>query len=189
MTLLTGVVYPLVVTEIAKGLFPDKVSGSLLKSPKGDIIGSSLIGQKFTQPIYFQGRPSAGDYATVASGASNKGATSADLKKSVEDRIAYWKSTALLNNAGNESEKISIKIPDELLFASGSGLDPHLSPATVLFQVKGVAKARHFNDAQTEKLKKLIESMTEKPQFGILGQERINVLLLNIELDKNGASF
>jgi K+-transporting ATPase ATPase C chain len=177
--------YPLVVTGISKGLFQDKASGSILKSAKGDVIGSSLIGQKFTRPIYFQGRPSAGDYATVASGASNKGPTSADLKKAVEDHIAYWKPAAFLNNPGNGT----VKIPDELLFASGSGLDPHLSPEAVLFQVNSVAKARSFNDTQKEKLVKLVETLTEKPQFGFLGQTRVNVLLLNLELDKAGANF
>ncbi len=173
MTLICGGVYPLLVTGIAGAAFPEKAQGSLIYNNKGEAIGSALLAQKFRDENYFWPRPSAGDYATVASGASNKGPTSADLKKSVDERIAALKDTAR-----------GEKIPADLLFASGSGLDPHISQGAARLQVKRIAAARKFDGAKTASLYALVERMTEEPQWGVFGEQRINVLLLNIALDK-----
>jgi K+-transporting ATPase ATPase C chain len=163
LTALTGFAYPLVVTGIARIAFHDAATGSLVK--QGDqAIGSALLAQKTESPKYFWPRPSGGDFATVASGASNKGPTSADLVKSIDER----------------REKFGKAAPDELLTASGSGLDPHLSPQAALHQVARVAQARQL---PREKVAALIDEMTEPPQLGFLGEARVNVLTLNLALD------
>lgn len=173
MTVICGAIYPLLVTGIAQAAFPEKANGSLVHNAKGEPVGSALLAQKFRNDRYFWPRPSAGDYATVASGASNKGPTSADLKASVDERRAVLKNTA----AGNP-------IPADLLFASGSGLDPHISIEAARFQVNRIATARKFDSAKKALLYALIEHMTEEAQWAIWGEARINVLLLNIETDK-----
>lgn len=173
MTLICGGLYPLLVTGIAQMAFADKAEGSLVYNAKGEPVGSALLAQKFRDEKYFWTRPSAGDYATVASGASNKGPTSADLKKSIDERR-----TALAKTAGSKV------IPADMLFASGSGLDPHISTKAARLQVDRVAAARKFDAAKTASLLALTESMTEGAQWGIFGQPRVNVLLLNIALDK-----
>lgn len=173
LTIICGGIYPLLVTGIALAAFPEKAQGSLVYNSKGEAIGSALLAQKFRGDRYFWPRPSAGDYATVASGASNKGPTSADLKKSVAERRA-----ALKDTAGKD------QIPADMLFASGSGLDPHISKEAARMQVKRVAAARKFDGAKTASLYALIENVTEEPQWGIWGEFRVNVLLLNIVLDQ-----
>ncbi|MBX3721852.1 MAG: potassium-transporting ATPase subunit KdpC [Turneriella sp.] len=175
LTLLCGAVYPLLVTGIAQAAFPDKANGSVVYNTKGEAVGSSLIAQKFRDEKYFWPRPSAGDYATVASGASNKGPTSADLKKSIDERKAALAGTAKAAGAD---------IPGDMLFASGSGLDPHISKASARFQVKRIATARKFDGAKTAALYALVDRLTESPQWGVFGEERVNVLLLNLELDR-----
>jgi K+-transporting ATPase ATPase C chain len=163
LTLLTGVVYPLVVTGISKVLFAKQANGSLVTD--GDrLIGSELLAQKFDSPRYFWPRPSGADYATVASGASNKGPTSADLVKSLDERRA----------------KFGPDAPGDLLTASASGLDPHLSPAAARSQVDRVARERKVS-ATT--LDGLVEGLTEPPQWGIFGEPRVNVFALNRALD------
>lgn len=175
MTLLTGVIYPILMTGIAQLSFRSKANGSLiLKDSK--IVGSELIGQKFDSSIYFWSRPSATGYNPVPSGASNYGPTSDTLKKLVDARG--------LNFASANSLPIGMAIPKEMVFASGSGLDPHISPAAAMFQVERIVMARHFDESQKQNLIEAVKSLTEKPQFMILGEDRINVLLLNIELDK-----
>lgn len=173
LTIICGGLYPLLVTAIAQAAFPEKAHGSLVYNSKGEAVGSALLAQKFRTDRYFWPRPSAGDYATVASGASNKGPTSADLKKSVDERRAALKVTA-----GNE------QIPADMLFASGSGLDPHISKEAARFQVKRISAARKFDGAKTASLYALLEEMTEGAQWGIWGETRVNVLLLNMALDK-----
>ena len=163
-TLLTGVVYPLIVTGVGKAFFQKQASGSLVVSD-GKIIGSELLAQKFDDPRYFAPRPSTADYATVASGASNKGPTSADLVKSIAERRTKF---------GNDA-------PGDLLTASGSGLDPHISPAAARFQVPRVAAERRV---QPEKISVLVTQFTEPPQLGFLGEARVNVFALNRALDE-----
>ncbi len=173
LTLICGGLYPLLVTGIAQAAFADKAGGSLVYNAKGEPVGSALLAQKFRAEKYFWPRPSAGDYATVASGASNNGPTSADLKKSVDERRATLAATA-----GKTA------IPADLLFASGSGLDPHISGDAARLQMNRVSLARKFDGAKTASLLALVEQMTEKPQWGIWGNSRVNVLLLNMALDK-----
>ncbi len=176
MTILTGVLYPLVVTGIGQGLFSDKANGSILKGTQNQAIGSELLAQKFDSAIYFQSRPSACDYGTVASGASNKGPTSEALQKAVQERRAAFRAS---NNLASTQA-----VPSDMAFASGSGLDPHISPESAILQVPRVAKARTYNEAQTQALKQLVERAVESPQFGILGVARVNVLKLNMALDR-----
>lgn len=162
-TLLTGVLYPLAVTGIAKLIFPKQAAGSLITSG-GKIVGSGLLAQKFEDPKYFWPRPSAANYATVASGASNKGPTSVDLQNAV---------------AGNRA-KFGDDAPVDLLTASASGLDPHISPEAALQQAARVATARKLPRQQVEDL---VAKFTEPPQFGVLGEPRVNVLGINLALD------
>jgi K+-transporting ATPase ATPase C chain len=163
LTILTGIIYPLSVTGFAKVLFPRQANGSLLIK-NGKIIGSELIAQKFADPKYFWPRPSGADYATVASGATNKGPTSADLLKAINDRRKQMGGDA----------------PSDLLTASGSGLDPHISPATAKFQVTRVAAAR---GVPASKIAALVDALIEPAQLGVLGEPRVNVLALNRALD------
>jgi len=173
LTLVCGVIYPALVTAISQALFFEKANGSLIKNAQGEIIGSELLAQKFIDARYFWPRPSAGNYATVASAASNKGPTSADLKKSIEERRANLKSTS-----------VTAEIPPDMLFASGSGLDPHVSKEGARFQVNRIAAIRKFNDAQKASLYATIEQMVEGRTWGIWGEERVNVLRLNLALDR-----
>jgi K+-transporting ATPase ATPase C chain len=176
MTILTGIVYPLVMTGVAQMTFPSKANGSLIKKD-GKIIGSELIGQKFDSTIYFWSRPSAIDYNPIPSGASNLGPTSDKLKKQVvERRISF----ATMNTITDTTA-----IPKEMLFASASGLDPHISQKAALLQVDRVAKARNFSIIQKQNLVQIVKNLTETPQFKVLGEERVNVLILNLELNKS----
>lgn len=176
MTLITGIVYPLTVTGIAQGFFNAKANGSVLKSSQNQALGSELLAQKFDSTIYFQSRPSACDYGTVASGASNKGPTSKALQDLVQERRAAFRTTNGLAAAQ--------AVPSDMAFASGSGLDPHISPEAARRQVARIAKARTFDAAKTQALQKLVDDAVESPQFGIFGQERVNVLKLNIALSQ-----
>jgi len=164
ITLLTGVIYPLAMTGVAQLLFPKQANGSRIIE-NGKLVGSDLIAQKFESPKYFWPRPSAADYATVASGASNKGPTSADLKKSIEER----------------REKFGTEAPVDLLTASGSGLDPHISPEAARLQIPRVASARNMS---IQKITALVDQTIEQPQLGFLGEPRVNVLQLNRALDQ-----
>jgi len=174
-TVLCGIAYPLFITGIAQAVFPKQANGSLIVQDN-KVIGSELIGQKFDSEIYFWSRPSATDYSAMPSGGSNYGPTSSKLKQLVADRTAQW----IKSNPTSDPEKI----PSEMLLASASGLDPHISPKAALLQVDRIVKARNFDNNQKQKLVKLIASETESPQFNVLGETRINVLILNIELDK-----
>jgi potassium-transporting ATPase KdpC subunit len=175
MTILTGIAYPLIITGIGQVIFPYKTNGSLIRLD-GKVTGSELIGQAFDSSGYFWSRPSACGYNPLPSGASNLGPTSAKLKAQVYRRKQAFSKSNGLN--GTES------IPPEMLFASGSGLDPHISPSAARIQVARIAKERNFNRNQTDQIYGCINKLTENPQFGLLGEERINVLLLNIELHK-----
>ncbi len=174
MTVLTGVIYPFFMTGVAQLAFPARANGSLVKEG-GKIIGSELIGQKFDSSIYFWSRPSAIDYNPIPSGASNLGPTSDKLKKQVAERRKLF---AINNSIADTSA-----IPKEMLFASGSGLDPHISPEAALLQLNRVAKARNLNETQKQKVEQLIKNKTEEPQFFLFGEPRINVFKLNLALD------
>jgi len=177
MTILTGLVYPVVMTGLAQITFPSKANGSLIvKDHK--IIGSKLIGQKFDSTIYFWSRPSANDYNPIPSSASNYGPTSAVLKQQVEARRHMF---AVKNDIRD-----TISIPKEMIFASGSGLDPDISPEAAMLQLKRVAYGRKFNESQKLKTLMLIKSLTKGPQFSIFGEPRINIFQLNLALDNLG---
>jgi len=176
-TILTGIIYPLLITGIAQMAYPSKANGSLIVKDN-KIVGSELIGQQFDSTIYFSSRPSAICYNPLPSGGSNYGLTNAKLKNLVDERK---KKFILFNQLDS-----TIEIPSEMLFASASGLDPHISPKAALLQIDRIVKARNFNSDQKQNLEKIINELTELPQFRILGQTRINVLKLNLELDKIG---
>jgi K+-transporting ATPase ATPase C chain len=170
--LLCGI-YPAVVWLVAQGIFPDQANGSLV-SVKGQVIGSSLLSQKFTGPSYFHPRPSAaGDgYDAVNSGGSNLGPTSQKLIDAVKERIAAYRAE---NNLTPE-----ILIPADAVTASGSGLDPHISVKNALLQASRVARVRGVGE---EALRKKILSHTEGRDLGIFGEPRVNVLMLNLDMD------
>ena len=173
-TLVTGLAYPLLVTGLGQLLFPVQANGSLILDPAGQPAGSALIGQRFDAPQYFWGRPSATSpypYNGAASSGSNLGPTNPALIDAIRARVQTHAS------AGQQSRK---PIPVDLVTASGSGLDPHISPAGAAYQAPRVARARGINP---ERLRELIESHTEGRQWGILGEPRVNVLTLNLALD------
>jgi potassium-transporting ATPase KdpC subunit len=174
-TILTGIVYPLLVTGIAQVVFPEKANGSLIVI-NNKTIGSELIGQCFDSKIYFSSRPSAISYNPLPSGGSNYGLTNPKLKSIVSERRDQF-------IAFNQLDTLNV-IPAEMLFASASGLDPHISREAALLQVERIVKYRYLTEAQHEEVTNLINNLTEEPQFHLLGQERINVLLLNLSLDR-----
>jgi K+-transporting ATPase ATPase C chain len=172
MTIALGVLYPLAVWGIGQVIFPHQANGSLIKNAGGETIGSELIGQNFTGTGYFRSRPSAAGngYDAGASGGSNLGPTSQKLI----DRIKTGAETL-------QAENPSQAIPADLATTSGSGLDPHISPAAAEFQIPRVAKERNISETD---LRNIVARFTEGRQFGIFGEPRVNVLLLNLELDR-----
>jgi len=172
---LTGLAYPLVMTRIAKVLFPRQSEGSFVSDDAGKVVGSELLAQGFSNPAYFQPRPSAAGekgYDALASGGSNLGPTS----KKLRDQAA-----ALADQLAKNNPDASGPVPVELVTASGSGLDPHLSPAAALWQVPRVAKAR---GVAAERIRALVEESVEGRDLGVLGEPRVNALLLNLTLDR-----
>jgi K+-transporting ATPase ATPase C chain len=180
-TFVTGVAYSIVITSIAQLLFKDQANGSLVVRD-GTIIGSALLAQQFQGTNYFWPRPSACTYGTgpaglVASSGSNLGPTSAPLQTNVMNNVAAFIS-------GNNLPTNTV-VPADMAFASASGLDPHISPEAARLQIARVAASRGVSE---DKVKALVERFTEPPQWGFLGQARVNVLLLNVALDEMAAS-
>ena len=175
LTIVTGIVYPLVVLAIGQGVFSDRADGSLIRRD-GHVIGSSLLGQNFAKPRYFHPRPSAAGadgYDGAASSASNLGPSNPDLTKAVRERAAqYRKENGLAAD---------VKVPVDAVTASGSGLDPDISVANARVQVARVAKARGLGDAA---VRKLVDDHVTDRQLGVLGEETVNVLDLNLALDR-----
>lgn len=171
MTALTGIIYPLIVTAIAQLTMKHQADGGFVSS-NGKLVGAALIAQKFETDKYFWGRPSATDFSAMPSGGSNLGPISEQLKKQVQSRREK-----LLQTQGARD----IKVPSELLFASGSGLDPHITPEAARFQIGRIQKARGLDQA---KIAHLIDEMTQGRAFGFLGEQLVNVLLLNMALDE-----
>jgi len=174
-TVLTGIIYPLFVTGIAQVVFPAKANGSLIVK-NNKVIGSELIGQQFDSAIYFTSRPSVISYNPLPSGGSNYGLTNVKLKNMVTERRHTF-------NTFNQLDSLT-EIPSEMLFASASGLDPHISPEAAILQVDRIVKARNFNAIQKQKLMDCVKDLSETPQSLFFGEPRINVLLLNLKLDE-----
>lgn len=164
MTVITGILYPLAVWAGARAIFKGKAEGSLLTA-HGRVVGSGLVGQEFSRPGYFWSRPSATGYNPMPSGGSNLSLTGAQLMVAIQERAKKFPRGT---------------VPSDLLLASGSGLDPHISPAAALVQCDRVAAAR---GASKGDIISLINNMTEQRQAGFLGEPRVNVLLLNLMLD------
>ena len=173
LTLLTGVIYPLAVTGLAQLFLPSLADGSLIIRD-GKVIGSELIGQQFDDPKYFWGRPSATSpfpYNAAASSGSNLGPTNPAFINAVRERVSALRAADPVNDT---------PIPVDLVTASGSGLDPHMSPAAAEYQLKRVARARGLGE---NTLRDLVARHTEGRQLGVLGERRINILKLNVALD------
>jgi potassium-transporting ATPase KdpC subunit len=172
-TIICGGIYPAVVTGIAYAVFPKQAKGSFITDKSGKEIGSALIGQPFADAKYFWPRPSAASdfgYNSMGSGGSNSGPTNPDYLKTVGDRVKALRDTGVTG-----------LVPADLVQASASGLDPHVTPESALLQVPRVAKARGIS---VEKLQKLVSDRIEERQFGFMGASRVNVLVLNLELDR-----
>jgi potassium-transporting ATPase KdpC subunit len=175
LTVLLGVVYPLIMTGVSQVLFPSQANGSLVRDGSGNVIGSAILGQNFTDPKYFHPRPSAAGsdgYDATSSGGSNLGPTNQKLLDQVKDRAeAYRQENGLADDA---------LVPVDAVTASASGLDPDISPANARLQAKRVAQARALSEQQ---VRTLVDENTEPRTLFVLGEPRVNVLKLNLALD------
>jgi K+-transporting ATPase ATPase C chain len=169
---LTGFLYPLAVTGAARLLFPWSAGGRMVRASDGRVVGSALIGQSFVSPKYFHPRPSACGYDALASGGSNLGPTSGKLMERIK---------AETERLTQENPDAAEPVPSMLVTASASGLDPHIPPEAALWQVPRVARARGVSE---DRVRAIIDDLTEGRGWGFLGEPRINVLLLNKSLDE-----
>ncbi|ENQ3105145.1 K+-transporting ATPase ATPase C chain [Bacillus sp. 491mf] len=168
-----GLIYPLLVTGVAQAFMKDNADGSLIYNDKNEVIGSELIGQNFTDPRYFHGRVSSIEYKAEASGSNNYAPSNPDLVKRVEESVENWK---------KENPAVPVtEVPMDLVTNSGSGLDPDISPQAAYVQVDRISK---ITNIPKEKINKLIESQIEGKALGLFGEDRVNVLKLNVELQK-----
>jgi K+-transporting ATPase ATPase C chain len=172
---LCGIVYPLVCTGFAQMLMPGNANGSLIHNSKGEIVGSELIGQKVTDPKFFQGRVSSIDYKAEASGTNNYAPSNPDMLKRTQESIEEWKTN-------NPNVPVS-KLPINLITNSGSGLDPHISPESAKVQVPRISK---LTGLSADQLNKLVDANTEGRDLGLFGEPRVNVLKLNLALQGLG---
>ncbi|WP_243526007.1 K(+)-transporting ATPase subunit C [Bacillus pseudomycoides] len=170
---LCGLVYPLLVTGIAQAMMKDNADGSLIYNEKNEVVGSKLIGQNFKDPRYFHGRVSSIEYKAEASGSNNYAPSNPDLVKRVEKSVVDWKEK-------NPSVPVT-EVPMDLVTNSGSGLDPDISPEAAYVQVDRISKLTNISK---EKLNQLIKDQTEGAALGLFGEDRVNVLKLNLELQK-----
>ncbi|MDD8018184.1 MAG: potassium-transporting ATPase subunit KdpC [Bacteroidota bacterium] len=175
MTVFTGIIYPIAMTLLSLVVFPYQAKGSMIEK-NGVIIGSELIGQKFESDKYFHSRPSAIDYNPMPSSGSNWGPTDRRMADSVKARSARF---IKQNNLPPGTV-----VPKDMLFASASGVDPHISPEAAIMQVERIGYVRGFNAEKISSLKKLVEAFTEGPQMKLFGDPRVNVLKLNLAADE-----
>jgi K+-transporting ATPase ATPase C chain len=168
---LFGALYPLFVWGVARTVFPGKAEGSFIRKADSSIQGSELVGQVFTRPEYFHGRPSGVDYNAASTGGTNYGPSNPDHLAAVQERAAV-----IVDREGVSLDEI----PSDLVTASGGGLDPHISPAAARIQVERVARARGL---ESDRVRELVDENTEGPTFGFLGKRRVHVLKLNLALD------
>ena len=172
LSILTGVLYPVAITVVAQTIFPKQSAGSLVYKEDGTLAGSTLIGQPFSEPKYFWPRPSAtadSPYNALASAGSNLGPTNKDLISQVAERVKSFRESGIQG-----------PLPSDLVTASGSGLDPHISLEGAVLQIPRIARERHVHE---EKIKALVQDHLEGRQFGFLGMQRVSVLKLNLALD------
>ncbi|CAH1191774.1 Potassium-transporting ATPase KdpC subunit [Paenibacillus auburnensis] len=173
LIILCGIVYPLASTALAQVFMPSQANGSLLKNSRGEVVGSELIGQSFTDPSLFQGRVSSINYKAEASGSNNYGPSNPDMLQRISDSIAQWKKD-------NPEVPIS-QLPVDLITNSGSGLDPHISPAAARVQIPRIS---NLTGIPADQLEELVVKTTEGRDLGLFGEERVNVLKLNLALSE-----
>ncbi|TCP58152.1 K+-transporting ATPase ATPase C chain [Tumebacillus sp. BK434] len=177
LMIVCGLLYPLSVTGVAQTLLPDQAKGSLVYNDQQEVIGSKLIGQTFASPQYFHGRISSIGYDAAASGSPNYAPSNPELIRRTEAAVSQWK---------EDNPEVPVdRLPADLVTNSGSGLDPHISPAAALAQVPRVSQQTGLDEAE---LKRLIDANTDRPLWGIFGEPGVNVLLLNLAVNKQRES-